>query len=325
VDRDARRVDLRVAGVPEVRALAVRPPPCGDVAAHGVGGQEEHVAVAAGGEYDCVGEPGLDGAGDHVAGHDAARLAVGDDQLDHLVTAVHRDRPGRDLALERLVGADQQLLTRLAAGVEGALHLDATERTGVQQAAVLACERHALCDALVDDVGADLGEAVDVRLTGAVVAALDRVVEEPLHRVVVVAVVLRGVDATLSGDRVRAAGAVLVTEVEDVVAGLTQGRGGSATGKARTDDDDGELAAVGRVDELGLELTRLPHLLDVDVRSLGVGDLVAEAVVRQGRVCLGHAGLLGRGGGGHLIPPNRTATGMAMKAANRRTDTKIAV
>ena len=325
VDRDARRVDLRVAGVPEVRALAVGAPSRCDVAAHRVRGQEEDVAVAAGGEDDRVGEPGLDRTGDHVAGHDAARLAVGDDQLDHLVTAVHRHRPGRDLALERLVRADEQLLARLAASVEGALHLDAAEGASVEQAAVLACERHALGDALVDDVGADFGEPIDVRLTGAVVAALDGVVEQPLRRVVVVAVVLRGVDAALGCDGVGAARAVLVAEVEDVVARLAEGRGSGSASQPCADDDDGELAAVGRVDELGLELTRLPHLLDVDVRGLGVGDLVAEAVVRQGRVDLLDAGLLGRGGGGHLIPPNRTATGMAMKAANRRTDTKIAV
>src|SRR5664280_3661229 len=324
VDRDARWVDLRVAGVPEVRALAVGAPSRSDVAAHTVGGQVEEVAVAAGGEDDRVGEPGLDRAGDHVTGHDAARLAVGDDQLDHLVTAVHRHRPCRDLTLERLVRADEQLLARLAASVEGALHLDAAEGAGVEQAAVLACEGHTLRDALVDDVGADFGEPIDVRLTGAVVAALDGVVEQPLRRVVVVAVVLRGVDATLGCNGVGAAGAVLVAEVEDVVARLAQGRGGRATGKTRTDDDDGELAAVGRVDELGLELPRLPHLLDVDVWRLGVGDIVAEAVVRQGRIARLDGGLLGWGGGGHLIPPNRTATGMAMKPANRSTDTMMA-
>ena len=95
---------------------------------------------------------------------DAAGLAVDDDQLEHLVAGVHRDRAGRDLALQRLVGAEQQLLAGLAAGVEGARHLHAAERAVVEQAAVLAGEGHALRDALVDDVGADLGQPVDVRL-----------------------------------------------------------------------------------------------------------------------------------------------------------------
>ena len=155
---------------------------------------------------------GLDLAGDEVAGDDAAGLAVDDDELEHLVPGELLDRAGGDLALERLVGADEQLLAGLAAGVEGARHLHATERAVVEQAAVLAGERHALRDALVDDVRADLGQPVDVGLPGAVVAALDRVVEEAVDGVAVLLVVLRGVDAALRRDGVRAARAVLEAE-----------------------------------------------------------------------------------------------------------------
>ena len=172
------------------------------------------------------------------------------------------DRAGRDLALERLVGADQQLLAGLAAGVEGARDLHAAEGAVVEQAAVLAGERDALRDALVDDVGADLGQAVDVRLARAVVAALDRVVEEAVDGVAVLLVVLRGVDAALGGDRVRAARGVLVAEGLHVVAGLAERGGGRGAGQAGADDDDVELAAVGRVDQAGLELAVRPALGD---------------------------------------------------------------
>ena len=71
----------------------MRPPGRGDVAAHRVGGQEEDVAVAAGGQHDRVGEVGLDLAGHHVADDDAAGLAVDDDQLEHLVPGVHLTVP----------------------------------------------------------------------------------------------------------------------------------------------------------------------------------------------------------------------------------------
>src|SRR5690606_2594058 len=172
-DRDAGRVDLGVAGVAEVGALAVRPPGGGDVAAHGVGRQEEHVAVAAGGEHDGVGHVGLDLAGDHVPGDDAPGAAVDEDDLQHLVPGVHLHGAGRDLPLQRLVGADEQLLAGLAAGVEGAGDLHAAEGAVVQQAAVLAGERDALRDALVDDLDAGLRQAVHVGLAGAEVAALD--------------------------------------------------------------------------------------------------------------------------------------------------------
>ena len=162
--------------------------------------------------------------------------------------------PARDLALERLVGAEQQLLAGLAAGVEGARHLGAAEGAVVEQAAVLAGEGHALGDALVDDVDADLGQPVDVGLARAEVAALDRVVEEAVDAVAVVLVVLGRVDAALGGDRVRPARA------------SPGSRSTSRCSRARpawprprpparpVPTTMTRLAAVGRVDELVVEL-----------------------------------------------------------------------
>ena len=284
VHRDAGRVDLRVARVAEVGTLAMGTPRSGDVAAHGVRRQEEDVAVTTGGQDDGVAEPLLDLAGDHVTGHDAAGTTIGNDELDHLVTGVHVDGSGMDLTLEGLVGADQQLLTRLSTSVEGALHLDATEGTVVEQATVLTGERNTLGDALVDDVRADRGQTVDVRLAGAVVAALHGVVEQAVDGVTVVLVVLRSVDATLGGDGMGTTRRVLVTEVLDAVTSLTKGGSSGATGQAGADDDDGHLAAVGRVDQTRGELTISPDLLDRKVVvGLRVMNLVAGRPVLVGQ------------------------------------------
>ena len=133
---------------------------------------------------------------------------------------------------ERRVDAEQQLLAGLAARVERARHLRAAEAAVRERAAVLARERDAHRGALIDDVDRDLGEPMDVRLARAEVAALDGVVEQAVNRVAVVLVVLRGVDAALRGDRVRAARRVLEAEARDVVAELGERRGGGATGEA---------------------------------------------------------------------------------------------
>ncbi len=208
----------------------------------------------------------------------------------------------RDLPAERLVGAEEELLARLAAGVEGAGDLDAAEGTRVEQTAVLAGEGHALRDALVDDLDGDLREAVHVGLAGAEVAALDGVVEEAVDGVAVVAVVLRGVDAALRGDGVGAARGVLVAELDDVVALFGERGAGGAARETGADDDDGVLAAVGRVDQLGLEAPLVPALVDGPCGGLGVGDR------RAGRV-------VGVRGHGQLTTPVMTPTGTAMKPA----------
>ena len=178
------------------------------------------------------------------------------------VRGVQLDRAEGDLVRERLVGAEQQLLAGLAAGVERARHLRATERAVVEQAAVLAGERHALRDALVDDVDAHLGEPVHVGLAGAEVAALHGVVEEPVDAVAVVRVVLRRVDAALRGDAVRAARRVVEREQLHLVAELAEGRGGGGAGEPAAHDDDLEPALVRRVHQLHVELVLLPLLGD---------------------------------------------------------------
>jgi len=188
-----------------------------------------------------VGAVALDLARHEVAGDDALCLAVLDDDVQHLVARVALHRTGRNLLVEGRVGAQQKLLARLAAGVERTRYLRAAERTVGQQAAVLAGEG----DALVDDQVRDLGQTVDVGLAGAVVAALDRVVEQAVYRVVVVLVVLRCVDTALGRDRVGAAGRILNAEYLDVVAQFAERSGCGGASQTRTDDDDVELALVG--------------------------------------------------------------------------------
>lgn len=108
-------MDLGEAGVGEVRAAPVGPPDRGGVGVHGVGGQVEDVPVSAARENDGVREVRVDPAGDQVPGDDPAGPAVDDDQVEHLGARVHLDVAGGDLPAEGLVGAQQELLARLAA------------------------------------------------------------------------------------------------------------------------------------------------------------------------------------------------------------------
>jgi hypothetical protein len=179
---------------------------------------------------------------------------------------LHRAQP--DLALERLVGPQQELLAGLAAGVEGAGDLGAAEGAVRQRAAVLPGEGDPLGDALVDDVHRHLGEAVDVGLAGPEVAPLHGVVEEPVDAVAVVLIVLGRVDPPLGGDRVGPTRAVLVAEAGDLVAELGQGGGRGAAGQSAADDDHGVLPLVRRVDQLHLELVPGPLLVDRAVRDV---------------------------------------------------------
>ena len=215
-------------------------------------------------QHDGVRGVRLDLAGDQVAGDDAGAAAVDHDGVDELDAVEQANAAEADLAGELLVGAEQQLLAGLTAGVERAADLGAAEGAVVEQAAVLAGEGHALGHHLIDDVDADLGEAVDVALPRAEVAALDGVVEQAMHRVAVAAVVLGGVDATLRGDRVGTPRRVVERERVDLVAELGERCGRRRAGQARADDDDLELALVVGVDQLHVVLVRCPTSLRWD-------------------------------------------------------------
>ena len=268
--RDAGRVDLRIARVAEVGAAFVCLPDGGDVAAHGVRAQEEHVAVAAGAEQHRMCAMPLEFAGDQVAGDDAARLAVHDHHVHHLVAVEHLHGALAHLAHQRAVGAEQQLLTGLSAGIERTAHLDAAEGAVIEQPTVVAGEGNTLRHALVDDVRAHFRQAVHVRLTRAVVATLHGVVEQTVGAIAVVLVVLRRVDATLRGDAVRTTRAILVTEGLYVVAHLGERRRGRTTGKARTHHDHIDAALVGRRHDTDMPLVEGPLLVDGAGRDLAV-------------------------------------------------------
>ena len=255
---NAGRVNLRVTGVREVSAFLVRTPRRGDVAAHRIGGEVEHIAVAAGAEQHRIARVGFDFTGDEVARDDALRMAVHGHHIEHLRARIHLHTACGDFLVQSRVSTEQELLTRLAASIKRAAHLSAAEGAVRQHAAVFAGKGHALRHALVDDVHADLGQTMHVGLASAEVAAFDRVIKEAMHAIAVVLVVLRRIDAALGRDGVRTTGGILEAEALHLVAQLRERRRGRGTGQAAAHDEHGEFALVLRIDELRVLLVLGP-------------------------------------------------------------------
>ena len=287
-------MDLRETGVGETGAALVGAPDGGGVGVARVGRKIEDVAVAAGGEHDRVGDVAADLPVDEVADDDALRMAVDDDEVEHLRVREHFHGAEADHARECGVGAEEELLAGLAAGVEGARHLRAAEGAVGKEAAVFAGEGHTLRHALVDDVARDLGQAVDVGLAGAEITALDRVVEEPEDAVAVVLVVLGRVDSALGGDRVRPARAVMKDEAAHAIAELGECRRRRGPGEAGADHDDLVLPLVRGIDEPALRLVPGPLLIERAGRDSGF-----ESGHGGKRLALGDGG--GRDGGLNLL------------------------
>ena len=226
------------------------------------------VAVTAGTEDNCVAGEGLQLAGDEVTGDDATCplhtiVVVGDDVL-HVMVSKELHVAQTDLAVQRRGGGQLQLLTCLTTGVVRTGDLHTTEGAGSQGAAVLTGERRTNGVHVVDNADGLVSQAPAVGLAATVVAALHGVLGVAVSGVVVHLLVAGRVNATLCSNGVRTTWGVMVGEDLDVVAQLAEG-GSCGTGRQTgTNNNDLELAAVQRGDQLHVVFLVAPHVLHWD-------------------------------------------------------------
>ena len=81
------------------------------------------------------------------------------------------------------------MLTGLTTGIKGTGDLGATKGAVVKVASVVASERDALGNALIDDIVADLRKAVYICLPGSEITTLYGIVKKALNRVTIIWVV----------------------------------------------------------------------------------------------------------------------------------------
>ncbi len=213
-----------------------------------------------------------------VADNDTACASVNDYDVEHLAAVEAAHGAFLNLTVERRIGTEKELLAGLSFSVECAAHLRSAERAVGEQAAVFAGKGHTLLHTLVDDIVGHFSETVHVGFARAEVAAFHGVVEQAVHGVAVVLIVLGCVDTALCRDGVRAAGAVLYAEVIDIEAHFAERGSCGRTCEAGAHDDDVEVALVGGVDELLVGLVVGPFLRDRTFGNFRVKLILGEFV-----------------------------------------------
>src|SRR5258708_9653951 len=145
----------------------------------------------------------LDLAIHQVPCHNTACSAGDDHKVEQLASNVHCHRTRGYLLLQRLISPEQRLLSGLTWSIKCSLTLYAAKRSRIQKSAIFPGKRHALSNALVNDIEADLGEPIHVGLSGAEVAPLYCVLKQAENAVAVVSIVLSGINPSLGCDRAR--------------------------------------------------------------------------------------------------------------------------
>src|SRR3989337_3589002 len=98
----------------------------------------------AGGQYDGVSRAGPDLAGDQIAGDDPHRPSLVEHDIEHLGAGEQLDSTELDLASQRLVGAEEKLLSGLTPCIERPGNLGSSERPVVEETTVLTDEQEGM-------------------------------------------------------------------------------------------------------------------------------------------------------------------------------------
>ena len=134
-----------------------------------------------------------------------------------------------NLSVESRISSEKKLLSGLSAGIEGTTYLNTTERTVGKVSAVFSGERNTLSYALVNDSGTDFCK--------------------PIHRVIVILIVLGSIDTALSRDRVCTARRITDTENLYIITELTKCSSCRCAAETCTDYNDFKFPFVVRTDK----------------------------------------------------------------------------
>ena len=130
--RNTSRVNLRVAWVSEVCAVAIHLHRSRTVRSHRIGREEEGISVTTGSYNNCVCKEALNTSSNKVTSDDTtstrfAILVLDHNDIKHLVAVIHLHFAFTDLAAECRISAEEELLSCLAFCIESTANLCATE------------------------------------------------------------------------------------------------------------------------------------------------------------------------------------------------------
>ncbi len=124
---DAGGVNLGEREVGQICAFLEGLHSCGTVATHSIGAQEERTAITAGCKNNGMGGITLQLTGNEVAHDHTACAAVDHHDVKHLAAVIALNSTFFNLAVQRCICTQQQLLAGLTFGIERTAHLGAAE------------------------------------------------------------------------------------------------------------------------------------------------------------------------------------------------------
>ena len=265
--RNTCRVNLSEARVCEESSLLVALESSGTVAVHGICRKEICISISSGCNHNCVCTKTLNLTCYKITGNDTFGLSVYNNEIKHLMTRIRLYSSGSNLFIKRSIRTEKKLLSGLSASIESTAYLHTSERTVGKISAVFTGKWNTLCYTLVNNGSTYFSKTIHISLSAAVVTSLDSIIEETIHGVIVVLIILCSIDTTLSCNRVRSTRGIADTENFNVVAEFTEGCGCGCSAKTCTHYNDFKLSLVVGTHKMDFRLTLGPFLLKRSLRD----------------------------------------------------------
>ncbi len=159
---------------------------------------------------------------DQISGNDPSGFSIDQNQIHHFVAIVHFYFSTTDLTIHGRIGPQQQLLSGLAFGVKSSGYQNTPKRTIVQQASVVPGKGNTLSNTLINDIGRNLRQAINIGFSGSVIPPLDGIVKKSVGRIAIPFIVFCGFDPYLGSNRMRHSRIILKTKSLYIIAQLSQ-------------------------------------------------------------------------------------------------------
>jgi hypothetical protein len=148
--------------------------------------------------------------------------------------------------------------------------LGTTKRAVREQTPIFSGKWNTLSDTLVNDIGADLCESVNIGFPGSKISPLDGIVKEAMGTISIILVIFSGINPSLGCDGMSPSGRVLITKTVHIVSKFSESRGCRSPGQTGTYNNDPVLSLVCRVNQFGRETMVIPLFGKGSLRYFGI-------------------------------------------------------
>src|SRR5574344_1342158 len=220
--RNTSRMNLCKTRVSKKCPLLITLPCRRTVTVHSVCREEIYVAVSATRNNYCMSSKSFNLTGDNISCNNTFCFSFNQNKVKHLITRIAFNRTLCNLSVHSSISSNQQLLSGLSAGIKCTANLCASERTIIEQSAVISCEWNSLSNTLIYNIITYLSKTVNICLPASVITTFYGIIKQSVYRVIIILIIFSSINTSLICNRVSSSWRIADTKYLDIIPSSSQ-------------------------------------------------------------------------------------------------------